>query len=115
MKKNKVDVVPIKATGSAVKKPTDAVVVDMSAEAVTVDKPTDAVVVDMPAEAVTVEKPIEVVIAVEMPAEMIQVERRGNWKDSLAKFFAWPHNIIKKDRGRRQKTGKPFYNGVSPV
>ena len=151
MKKNKVDVVPIKATESAVKKPTDAVAVDMpaetvaadkpadevavdmSAEAVTADKPTDAVVVnmpaeavaadkpadavvvDMPAEAVTVEKPIEVVIAVEMSAEMIQVERRGNWKDSLAKFFAWPHNIIKKDRGRRQKTGKPFYNGVSPV
>ena len=112
MKKNKVDVVPIKATESAVKKPTDAVVVDMSAEAVTVDKPTDAVVVDMPAEAVTVEKPIEVVIAVEMPAEMIQVERRGNWKDSLAKFFAWLNST---DRGRRQKTGKPFYNGVSPV
>ena len=48
MKKNKVDVVPIKATESAVK-PTDAVVVDMSAEAVTVDKPTDEVAVDMSA------------------------------------------------------------------
>ena len=106
-KRNKVDFLPLKFGESPLVKPSDAVAVDMTAESVAVE-----VAVEKPAESVAVEMPIEVVIPVEIPAEMIQIERKSNWKVSLARFFAWPSE---KAHGKRQVTGKPFYNGVSPV
>ena len=116
IKNNKVGVMPNDAPEFvAVDMPKEAVKVDMPKAAVAVAKPSDAAVVDMPPESVAVEMPIEEVIPVEIPTEMLQLERKGNWKVSFARFFAWPYNVIKKARGRRQQTGNPFYNGASPV